>query len=56
MKKNGVFHARLLAKGYNQVAGVDFMYNFAPVMNDMTFKVLLTLWLKGSFVAKMLDI
>ena len=56
MKKNGVFCARLVAKGYNQIAGVNFMYNFAPVMNDTMFKVLLTLWLKGNFVAKALDV
>ena len=32
------------------------MYNFAPVMNDTMFKMLLTLWLNGSFVAKVLDV
>ena len=43
IKKSGIYHARLVDKGYDQITGVDFLYNFAPVMNDTTFKVLLTL-------------
>ncbi len=30
-KKNGVFPARLVAKGYDQIAGVNFQYIFALV-------------------------
>ena len=36
-KKNGVYRARIVAKGYDQVAGVDFLYNFAPVLHDVSF-------------------
>ena len=42
-KKNGVFRARLVAKGYDQIAGVDFQENFAPVTSDVTFRMLLIL-------------
>ena len=56
IKKSGIYRARLVAKGYDQVAGIDFLYNFAPVINDTTFKVLLTLWLEKGYKAKVLDV
>ena len=37
IKKDGVYRARLVAKDYNQQAGVDFDYNYAPVLNEVTF-------------------
>ena len=36
IKKNGMYRARLVAKGYNQIAGVDFQHSFAPVTNKLT--------------------
>jgi hypothetical protein len=47
-KKNGVYHARLVALGYNQIPGVDFFDNFAPVVNDTTFRCLLVWQLQKS--------
>ncbi len=29
--RNGVFRTRLVAKGYDQISGVDFQYNVAPI-------------------------
>ena len=37
MKRNGVYHARLVAKGFSQIPGVDFTDNDSPVVNDLTF-------------------
>ena len=41
IKRNGVFRARLVACGYSQVPGLDFNDSFAPVVNDVTFQILL---------------
>ena len=39
VKRNGVYHARLLAKGFSQIPGMEFTDNFSPVVNDVTFRV-----------------
>jgi Reverse transcriptase (RNA-dependent DNA polymerase) len=41
VKRNGVFQAQLVACGYSQVPGVDFKDSFAPVVNNVSFRVLL---------------
>ena len=43
IKRNGIFHARLVACGYSQIPGVDFTENYSPVINDITFRVLLVI-------------
>ena len=39
VKRNGVYPARLVAKGFSQISGVDFTDNYSPVVNDVTFGV-----------------
>ena len=39
VKRNGVYHARLGAKGFSQIPGVDFTDNYSPVVNNVTFRV-----------------
>ena len=41
IKRNGVFRARLVACGYSQIPGVDFTEHFAPVVNDITYRIML---------------
>jgi Reverse transcriptase (RNA-dependent DNA polymerase) len=41
IKRNGVYRARLVACGYSQVPGVDFNESFAPVINDVSFRIML---------------
>ena len=41
IKRSGIFRARLVACGYSQVAGVDFVDIFSPVANDVSFQILL---------------
>jgi hypothetical protein len=41
LKRNGVFRARLVVCGYSQVPGVDFTESFAPVLNDVSFRLML---------------
>ena len=55
-KKNGVFRARLVAKGYDQIAGVDFQYNFAPVTSEVTLRILLVLWIVRNYFAEVADV
>ena len=43
IKRNGVYRARLVAKGYDQIPGVDFNYNFAPVTSDATLRIFFNL-------------
>ena len=39
VKRNGVYHARLVPKDFSQIPGVDFTDNYSPVVNDVTFRV-----------------
>ena len=42
-KRDGRFRARLVCLGYSQILGVDFSDNYAPVGNDITFRVIMVL-------------
>ena len=41
IKRDGRFQARLVACGYSQVGGVDSTQVFSPVVNDVTFRIIL---------------
>ena len=56
VKGNGVFRVKLCAIGYSQVARVDFMYNFGPVINDVTIRVLMVLVLINNWVPDIIDV
>ena len=56
IKRNGVFRARLVACGYSQVPGLDFNDSFAPVVNDVTFRILLVAMLVWNLKAKIIDV
>jgi Reverse transcriptase (RNA-dependent DNA polymerase) len=55
-KRNGVQRARLVALGYSQVPGIDFSENFAPVIDDATFRLVLTLIQRENLEAYSLDV
>ena len=42
--------------GYSQIPGVDFSDNYAPVGNDVTFRVIMILRLMYGFNAVLLDV
>ena len=48
--------ARLVAKGYDQVPGVDFKFNFAPVTTEVTLRILLVLWIINDHFAEVADV
>ena len=56
IKRNGVFRARLVACGYSQVPGVDFNESFAPVINDVSFRIMLIVKLIWKLQASIIDV
>jgi hypothetical protein len=56
IKKNGVFIARLVACGYSQIPGVDFNESFAPILNDVSFGIILSAKLLWDLQASIVDI
>ena len=55
-KRNGVYHARLVAKGFSQIPGVDFTDNYSPVVNDVTFRVVVARMIIENVKGKVVDI
>ncbi|MEM7375830.1 MAG: reverse transcriptase domain-containing protein, partial [Bacteroidota bacterium] len=43
-KRDGRYRARLVGKGFTQIPGVDFTESFAPVVHDITIKLLLIIF------------
>ena len=41
IKRDGTYRARLVALGYNQIPGVDYTDNFAPVAHGVSFRIAL---------------
>ena len=46
----------LVACGYRQVLGVNFSENYSPVVNDVTFHILLLVVLHFGYLAKIVDV
>ena len=56
VKRNGVYHARLVAKGFSQFPGMDFTDNYTPVVNDLTFRVVVARMIIENLKRKVVDI
>ena len=56
MKHNGVYHAILATCGHSQVIGIDYSINYSPVMNDITFWVMLLIMIHFGLLAKTLNV
>ena len=56
IKRNGVYRARLVAKGFSQTPGEDFTENFSPGINDVTFRIILTQMILEGLDPKTVDI
>ena len=56
INRNGIFRARLVACGYSQISGVDYTAKYAPVVNDVTWPVLLLAILLQNYDRKLLYI
>ena len=56
IKRNGVFRARLVAKGFSQVPGVDYTEAFSPVSNDVTFRIMLLCAIRYGWTSLLMDV
>ena len=56
VKRNGVFRARLVALGYSQNPGVEFTDNFAPVINEVMFRIMLVMMMINKCESDIIDI
>jgi len=56
IKRDGTFRARLVACGYSQVPGVDYTENYAPVINDVAWRILLITMLVWNLDAIIIDV
>ena len=56
VKRNGVFRASLVALGYSQIPGVNFTDNFTPMINEVTFRIVLVMMMVNKWEADIIDI
>jgi hypothetical protein len=56
IKRNGIFIARLVACGYIQVPGINFTDTYAPVINNVSFTIILIGMMVWNRKAKIIDI
>ena len=55
-KRDGRYRARLCGLGYTQIAGVDFTANHAPVVNDVSFRIMLVLKMIFKWSTSVIDV
>ena len=50
-----MYHARLVAKGFSQIPGMDFTDSYSPVVYDVTFRVVVARMLIQNLKGKVVD-
>ena len=55
-KSNGIFRACLVALGYHQVSGIDYTDAYAPVIHDVTLRLVLLMMLTLNWIGALIDI
>jgi len=56
IKRDGTYRARIVACGYSQIPGVDFTDNYAPVVNDVTWRIMVIAMLIWGLDAIIIDV
>ena len=56
VKRSGLFKARLVACGYSQIPGVDFTESYAPVINDVCWRILIVVMMVLKLDYKIIDV
>ena len=54
-KRDGTYRATLVALGYSQVPSVEFTDNFAPVVNDISFRIALATMMMEDLKCMLMD-
>ena len=55
-KRDGTYRSRPVGMGFTQIPGVDFTDSFAPVVSDVTMRILLILWMLYDWHAELVDV
>jgi len=56
LKEGPLHRATLISQGFNQIPGVDFTDAYAPVVQDITLRMLLTLMIVQNMKAEVIDV
>jgi hypothetical protein len=56
VERNGIFRGSIVACGFSQVHGISFNENFAPVLNDVSFRIMLIAKLVWDMTCIVIDI
>jgi Reverse transcriptase (RNA-dependent DNA polymerase) len=56
IKRNGIFQARLVACGFSQIPGIDFNESFAPVINNVSVRIILIAKIMWGLQASIIDV
>ena len=56
LKRDGTYRSHLVAMGFSQIPGVDFTDSFAPVVSDVTMRILVILWILYGWYAELIDV
>ena len=56
IKRSGLFKVRLVACGYSQIPGVDFTESYAPVIHDVSWRILIIAMIVLGLDARIVDV
>jgi hypothetical protein len=56
VKKNRIYRVRLVVCGYSQLPSIDFTKSYAPVINDVLFRIILIRMMVWNLKAKIIEI
>merc|ERR1712115_382918 len=56
IKRSGIFKTRLVACGYSQIPGIDFTESYAPVINDVCWRILIVIMMVMKLDSRIIDV
>ena len=55
-KKDGRFRARIVARGYTQIPGLDFTENYSPLVTDVTLSIIILTWMINKWDSQTIEV